>query len=412
MDIILRLAWRNLWRQPRRTWLTVGAMTFSNVILVFMISLQFGMYGMMIDNTLSLFTGHLQVQAKGYLDDKKIRQVVPDATALAERLRAKRGDASVAVRANAFALASSEERSFGVQVVGVEPGRETAVSTIPGLIESGRYFVAASDDDTPQAVIGNVLARNLKIRVGDELTLVGSGRDGSFAATVVRVAGIFATGIPDLDRGLVEIPLPPFQDVFFMGDAAHEIVLRLAQLDATASAVAAAESLLPAGGDLVVLDWDALQPGLRQAIQADLASAWFMYGVLVVLVAFSVLNTVLMSVLERTREFGIVLSLGLSPGRLARLILLETTLMALLGLLLGVLLGWLVTSWIGYTGFSYPGMEELAEKFNVPDRIYPQASLLTLMLGPSIVFAGTLLAALYPAFRVHWLAPVQAMRAA
>jgi ABC-type lipoprotein release transport system permease subunit len=408
MNITLRLAWRNLWRQPRRTWLTIGAMAFSNIILVFMISLQFGMYEMMIDNTLALFTGHLQVQAEGYKDDGKIRQVVPAAQDLADSIETKIHIAGVSVRANAFALASSADRSFGVQVIGVQPESEIDVSTIPGLMISGEYL----DGGSEQVVIGSVLARNLKVTVDDELTLIGSGRDGSFAAAVATVAGIFETSIVDLDRGLVQMPLALFQDVFYMGDAAHEIVVRFDSVDAVQAGVAAVSSILPADSNLVVHDWDALQPGLKQAIQADIAGAWFMYGLLVVLVAFSVLNTVLMSVLERTREFGIVLSLGLSPGRLARLVLLETFLMASLGLLLGVLIGWLVITWVGYTGFSYPGMEEMAGKFNLPDRFYPQASATSLLLGPGVVFLGTLIASLYPALRIHLLHPVQAMRAA
>ncbi len=408
MNITLRLAWRNLWRQPRRTWLTVGAMAFSNVILVFMISLQFGMYGMMIDNTLALFTGHLQVQANGYKDDKKIRQTVPDAAALADRLSETIDGARVAVRANAFALVSSADRSFGVQVVGVQPDKEPGISTLPGLVVTGSYLQGRSEE----VVIGSILARNLKVGVDDELTLIGSGKDGSFAAVVATVSGIFESGIAVLDRNMVEMPLSLFQETFFMGDSAHEIVMRMPGLDDVPLAVSAVSAALPSDQDLVVHDWDALQPGLKQAIQADIAGAWFMYGVLVVLVAFSVLNTVLMSVLERTREFGIVLSLGLSPGRLAWLVMLETALMAILGLLLGVLIGWAVTAWFGYAGFSYPGMEVMADKFNLPARIFPQATMLSLFLGPGVVFVGTLLASIYPALRIHLLEPVQAMRAA
>ena len=133
MNIVLRLAWRNLWRQPRRTWLTAGAMIFSNVLLVFMISIQFGMYGLMIDNTLRAFTGHLQVQASGYKDDQKMRQVVHDAIELAADLRDALGLQTVAARGAAFALASSEDRSFGLQIFGVEPAFEPGVSSIPGL---------------------------------------------------------------------------------------------------------------------------------------------------------------------------------------------------------------------------------------------------------------------------------------
>ena len=133
MNVVTRLAWRNLWRPPRRSWLTIGAMVFSNAILVFMISLQFGMYELMIDNTLQSFTGHMQVQAPGYKDDAKMRQVVPEVAKLAADLRRELGTEKIAARAAAFALASSEERSYGLQVIGVDPEYEPQVSTIPGL---------------------------------------------------------------------------------------------------------------------------------------------------------------------------------------------------------------------------------------------------------------------------------------
>jgi putative ABC transport system permease protein len=129
-------------------------------------------------------------------------------------------------------------------------------------------------------------------------------------------------------------------------------------------------------------------------------------------VAFSVLNTQLMSVLERTHEFGITMALGIAPGRLGRIVFLETAFMGLVGVALGALLGGIVTEWFGYRGFSYPGMEDMAVNFNLPSRFYPQATLLSLLLGPVIVFAGGMLAAIYPAFRLHWLQPVEAMRAA
>ena len=409
MNLTLRLAWRNLWRQPRRTWLTTGAMVFSNIILAVMVSLQFGMYDMMIDNTLAVFTGHLQVQAPGYKDDKKMRQSIPNAAGLAASLRQNLDVDTVAVRGTAFALASSDERSFGIQVIGIQPEYEARVSSLPGLLSEGRY---PADNFAAEVVIGNVLARNLKVTIGDELTLLGSGRDGSFAAAVVIVTGIFDTGMADLDRSIAQLPLGAFQDVFSMGDQAHEIVIRVADLSLVPGIKQQVQGLLPADENLVVFDWDELEPSLKQAIQADIASAWFMYGILIILVAFSVLNTVLMSVLERTREFGIVMSLGLTPGRLGRLVVLETMLMGLMGLILGTLLGAGLILWLGANGFSYPGMEEMAERFNMPAKIYPQLSLVPLFLGPVIVFAGTLIAAVYPAIRLHWLEPVQAMRAA
>jgi len=408
MNIVLRLAWRNLWRQPRRTWLTIGAMVFSNTLLVFMISLQFGMYGLMIDNTLQVFTGHMQVQAPGYKDDQKMRQTIADIVPLAAKLREEFQSSNVAARSWAFGLASSDERSFGIGIFGVEPDFEPQVSNIPGLVKEGRYL--RENDDT-EIVIGSVLARNLRVALGDEITILGSGRDGSFAAAVFNVVGIFESGVSDIDRNFAEIPLALFEDVFYMDGAGHQVVISAATLDAAELLQPRVAAALPAGSKLAVHSWDVLQPGLKQAIQADMSSAFFMYGVLVILVAFSVLNTQLMSVLERTHEFGIVLSLGLKAGRLGRLIMLETALMGVIGLVLGAIAGAIFTSWFTTNGLSIPGMEEMAANFNLPARIYPQVTPWTMIAGPLVVFAFTLLAAAYPALRLHRLHPVEAMRA-
>jgi len=408
VNLVFRLAWRNLWRHPRRTWLTVGAIMFSNMLLVFMISLQFGMYGLMIDNTLQAFTGHLQIQAPGYIDDQKMRQTVDDVVPLATKLRDHFDSERIAARATAFALVSSEERSYGTAVIGVEPAFERNVSTLPELVSQGRYL---GEQGAAEIVIGAALARNLRVALGDELTLIGSGRDGSFAAAVVNVVGVFESGLADFDRSITEIPLGFFQDVFYMDGSGHHIVINLPLIDDVPVVQEQVEALLAGGQNLVVHDWDALQPGLQQAIKADMSSAFFMYGILVILVAFSVLNTQLMSVLERTHEFGIVMSLGLTPGRLGRLVLLETAILGLLGLLFGALLGALVTYWFSVYGFSYPGMEEMTAKFHLPSRFYPQISIPSLLLGPAVVFMFTILAAVYPALRLRKLHPVEAMRA-
>jgi ABC-type lipoprotein release transport system permease subunit len=402
----LRMAWRNLWRHPRRTWLTATAMVFSNVLLVFMISLQFGSYDMMIENTLKTLSGHLQVQPDGYQDNPKLRSSIDDIDTLAENLRRALPGARVAPRAAAFALASSEQRSFGIQVTGVQPAAEPGLSTLPGLVTQGRYLRAGDE-----IVIGSAMARNLKVGIGDEITLLGSGYDGSFAAGIVEVVGLFESGARDLDRNFAEVPLPYFQDVFAMGGRGNTLAVAVDTLDAVPAAVHAARQAIRARQGLTVLDWNELQPGLRQAIQADMSSAWFMYGVLIVLVAFSVLNTQLMSVMERTREFGVISALGIRPYRLASLVLLETALMALIGFVLGLLLGALVAGYFHVYGFSYPGMAEVADRFNLPAEMYPSLTPLSLLLGPSVVFLFCLLAAVYPALRLLRLQPVAAMRA-
>ena len=383
-------------------------MIFSNGLLVFSISLQIGSYAMMIDNTLQTFSGHLQVQHPQYLHNPKMRYTFSDVADTAQQLRNHLQMQSIAARTAGFALASSNERSYGLQILGVEPEYEDGVSSIPGLVNNGRYLQSNSYDEI---VIGVVLARNLKVQVGDELTFIGSGLDNSFAAGVVKVVGIFESGIAELDRSMAQISLAYFNDSFAMRGEGHSIAIRADHIEDVEALQLKIESFLSNRSNLSVRHWDELQPGLKQAIQADMTSAWFMYIVLIVLVAFSVLNTQLMSVLERTREFGTMMALGLRPGHLSRLVLVETLLMSSLGLGIGILIGFTITAYLSVNGFYYPGMEEMAARFNLPDRMYPSVTLLSLMLGPVILLIGSMLAAIYPAARLSRLLPVEAMRA-
>jgi len=407
MGITLRFAWRNLWRHPRRTWLTASAIAFSATLLVFMITLQLGAYDLMIDTSLRVYTGQLQVQRTGYLDKPQIRSTIPEAASLAARLRGA-GFPAVATRAQGFALASSGSRSYGVPVVGVEPAHEKEVSTIPGRVTEGRYL---SDARAQEAVIGATLARNLKVKLGDELTLLGSGKDGSVAATIVPVVGIFESGNPELDRHFVQLPLATFQDVFSMGSDAHAIVLSGLDLRTLAQAATRVEARLPKDQDLVLRHWEELLPGIKEAIQADMVQNWFTYIVLIVVVTFSILNTFLMSVLERTREFGVMLALGASPYRIGSLVMLESTLLALLGILIGMGCGSGLAVYFHFEGFTFPGMAELYGQFGLPGVIHSKLSFATLTLGPAVIFVFTVAAALYPALRIRRLTPVEAIHA-
>ena len=410
MGTLLRLAWRNLWRNKRRTWLTASAIAFITVLMVFLITLQLGSHDLMVDSSLRIFTGQMQVQREGYLDKRQIRSIVPDASALAQRLRQNPAlsGVGIVVRAQSFALAASDTRSFGVQVVGTEPEFEGRVSTVPSLIKSGRYL---SGPTAHEAVLGASLAKNLKVKVGDELTLLGSALDGSVAATIIPVVGIFESGMRDLDRVLVEMPLRSFQDVFAMGQAAHAIALLSPDITQLPLMQREVDRELPPASKLVALDWEQLIPGLKQLIQADWTTAWFTYIALIIVVTFSILNTFIMSVLERTREFGIMLALGATPLRIGTLVFIETALLAVIGLLIGLSIGILIAAILSKVGFTYPGLEELMGQYGLPGMIYPKLSPTSILLGPAVILTFILIAALYPALRIRKLQPVEAIHA-
>ena len=412
MSIDTKMAWRNIWRNPRRTVLTICAIAFASLLLVFMLSFQFGSYETMINTSVKIQTGHLQVQAAEYHEKKNMRYVVPQPSAVAAILDQTPHVQAYTFRGQAFSLISSAERTYGVVVTGIDPVREARVSRLKALIREGAFL---SPGDTDQALIGKILAQNLRVKLGDELTVIGQGRDGSIAATVVRVKGVFSSGIGDFDRSAIHIPLPTFQEVYSMQQAVHEVVViadALHNIDKIRGTLLTGLASLGAKKPLRVLDWDELMPGLRQSIEMDLISGLIFYLLLVLVVAFSILNTFLMAIFERTREFGVMMAIGTTPGRLTKVLLIESMTLTAIGIAAGILVGSLITLYFQSHGIDFSGASELLSQFGITGRMYPKLSLLSAISGPLGVLIITFFAALYPAIKVRRLQPVDAMRAA
>ncbi|MBN1141936.1 MAG: ABC transporter permease [Deltaproteobacteria bacterium] len=404
------MAWRNLWRNPRRSILTLAAIAFATLLLVFMLSWQFGSYETMINAAVRGPTGHLQVQARDYHEKREIEMVVDDPGAILALAEALPEVAAVTPRAVAFALAASDRRTYGTAVLGIDPERENRVSELKKRVRRGDYLAAGA---AGQALPGDILATNLRAAPGAEVTLLGQGRDGSVAATAVTVAGSFRSGQDVIDRATLYLRLDDFQETFAMAGAVHQVVVVGRSLDEVPRIKAALQRGIAALGrdrELVVLDWSELMPGLLQSIQLDLVSGFIFYLILIVVVAFSILNTFLMVVLERTREFGMLIAIGVTPGRLSRLLLMESAVMTFLGLLAGILLGSLVTWYYQVHGIEFSGAAEMLRQFGLPERMYPRLSLLSIAVGAGLVFVITALTALYPARRVKRLSPLEAMK--
>ncbi|MGD2125223.1 MAG: FtsX-like permease family protein [Desulfobacteraceae bacterium] len=411
MSIDIKMAWRNIWRNPRRSVLTISAIAFATVLLVFMLSWQFGSYDTMINSAVRTYTGHLQIQAEGYKDKKSIRLVVSDPGGVGAVLDRTTGVAAYTFRSNAFSLVSSKSRTYGVMVIGIDPLKESRVSTLKQLIRQGSYL---SGDDGNQALVGRLLAKNLRVSLGDEFILLGQGRDGSVAATVVKVKGIFSSGQDVFDRSSLHIPLKTFQEVFAMRGTVHEVVAICESLDIVPEikrAVADYVKDMDTKKPLVALDWMELMPGLIQAIRLDLTSGFIFYIILIVVVAFSILNTFLMAIFERTKEFGVLMAIGTRPGRLAKILLIESISMTMVGIVIGIMAGSLVTWYFQVHGILISGATELLSQYGFPERMYPQLSVLSASIGAGVVLVITILTALYPALKVRRFKPVEAMSA-
>jgi len=402
------LAWRNLWRQPRRTLLNVSSIAFATLIMVFLLSFQLGTYATMKENVLRVMDGFAQIQPAGYKDSPDIKKVIDRPEQMLAQLASVDGIGAAAPRAMSFAILSDGEKSIAAAVLGVDPQREVRVSRLNHSIKQGRYLQA---DDDAAMVLGSSLARNLGVVVGDNVTLLGEARDGSIAADVLRVVGIFETGTADIDRQFSEMPLARFQASFAMGSAVNLIVLSGPSLAGVSQALPEVRARLQQPG-LRVYAWKTLQPGMDAAISLDLTTSLLWYASLVIVVAFIILNTLLMSVLERTREFGVLLAIGMRPARLGIMIWLELALLALLGLAVGIALGSAITLTIGHYGLEMPGAEALFAQWGLPGKLYPRLSLLSLSAGPGAMALCILLAGIFPYRRVRKLEPVSAMRTA
>lgn len=405
--MLAALAWRNLWRRPQRTVLSLVSIALVTALLIFMLSFQEGVYGAMKEATLRIFDGYAQLQPPGWADDPILDRAIYRPGDLAREAEGVPGVAAAAPRVNAFAILAHGARSYGAAVVGVDPARERHISSIASTIRTGRYL-APGDSDA--AVVGEILARNLDLRVGDDVTLLGEARDGSVAADVLHVVGLYHSGVPDLDRTILEMPLARAQEAFGMEGAANTIAVSGPSLAAVNHAIPALRTVGRRAG-VSVRDWAALEPAVRQGIELKYAVAMMFYSTLVVVVAFIILNTLLMSVLERTREFGMLLALGMRPGQIGAMVWFELLGLALLGCLIGLLVGGGATLWLQARGIVYPIDPRLLAQFGLPTRLYPDLTPFSALFGPVALLAAITVGGIAPYLRVTGLTPALAMRA-
>ncbi|MEE4298609.1 MAG: FtsX-like permease family protein [Pseudomonadales bacterium] len=408
---ILAVAWRNLGRNRKRTALTASAVGFASMLLVFAMSMQGGSYGAMVDNATRLVTGHLQIQDARFADDPKMRYFLADAEARVAALEADPRVRAASPRIQAFAVLSGAERSFGGQIMGVDPERERHFSLLPEFVGAGRWL----SGERGELVLGTALARNLDVALGDEVVILGTAPDGSIAAAVATLVGLLATGQPEIDRSLAQMPIGDVREAFLLDDAAHAIVVTVADVrDADALAAPLLGIAAGAGGGDAVLrarPWRELIPELEQMIELDKASAYFFYVLLALMVTFSITNTFMMTVFERTREFGTLLAIGCRPGFVIALLQVESLLLCGLGVFGGTVLGLALTGGLMVVGIPLDEMgAELLRQYHMPERLYPTLSLEAVLSGPLFMLAATQIAALLPALRLRGLEPVAALR--
>ncbi len=400
---LIGLAWRNLWRNPRRTWLTVSAIAFAVLFLVFGRSMQTGSFDTMIDNGARILLGHLQVQHVKYSADPRVDYTI-NAAPILEYFSSRAEIEYASARTQGFALVSMGERSFGAQIVGVEADIERHWSRIASMVSLGRYLQGRGE-----AVIGARLARNLGLQVGDELIILGTAKEGGIAASSVTLVGVFNTAQTQLDRSLVQIHIDDFREAWMLGnDEAHAVVVMASNVTRSEAEASLATTQLES---VAVLAWLDLMPEAQQMRDMKAVSTQLIFYVIVIIVGFSVVTTFMMMVFERTQELGVLIAIGMKPGLLQVQLQLEALFLAMLGVVIGFIVALLLIVWLEETGIPLPVQaDEIFARYNMGSRIYPSFDWPALQTSSVLMFVGVQLAALIPGLRIQRLRPVEAIR--
>ncbi len=406
--IAIRLAWRNVWRNTRRTVLTLLTILVGSAMIILMNAFAKGGHDQMIEDAVASNTGHIQVHEKGYWENRTIDYALKPDGALLDSLGKDARVRGASMRIHADGLLSFGNTTAGAMIQGVDPEAEKSVSTLhSSVLPGGRYL---SPDDRKSIVMGETLAKNLGARTGSVVALISQGFDGSIAAEKLTVAGIFRSGNPEYDMALVLMPLAQADETFTMVGYVHSITLRLASPSDTAAVKALiAQKTDPRG--IEVMGWDELMPELVQFIVMDDVSCYIFDFILFMVVAFGILNTIQMSVFERTREFGVMLSIGTTPGQVVAMVLVESFFIALLGIALGCAAGWGLSYYFQVNPIDYSDYAKEMAVWGVTTVTYPaDATALNLSMTALITLALAMMFSVFPARRASRLEPVQAIR--
>jgi ABC-type lipoprotein release transport system permease subunit len=386
------LAWRNIWRNRRRTWITLSSIALGLAVAIFFICLGNGVYTQMVNDAARTQAGHLTIEHPEYRRAPAVDYWVDDAEDLRRRVEKElEGVKRTKLLILGQGVAQTARNSIGAALVGVEPSTEEATSPLPEKVAEGRYL---EDADEAMAVIGSDMARRLDLGLGKRLVITSNDADGNLVDGLFRVAGIFDTGQLEVDGYLVQVPIDELRKFYSMPQgSATQVGIILENHGAVMRKLDEAREMLRGEG-VAVYSWEEVMPELATYIQLDEGSNLVFQAFLLLLILFTTFNTVLMSVIERSREFASLLALGTEPRMLKAQVVTEALFLGFLGCLLGAGLGLGVSLWTKSTGIDMTAlMGENTEisGFAVSTVVHPEPNAL-IVLGPSaLVFIATVL---------------------
>lgn len=402
---MLKLAWRNIWRNKGRSIITIAATMFCVIFAVVLRSFQVGVWEHMVDDIVANNFGYLQIHQKGFWGEQSLDLSMDEAALPMDEWTQVEGVRSMVRRLESFSLVSTELSNRGSLVLGIEPENELPGLQLQDQIVEGQVFAPSSD----QVVVSEGLAEFLKVSVGDSLMFLSQGYRGASAYGQFMVSGIAKISNPELNKQLVLMPLQTAQ---WMYNGMGLLTSAVVDLEPGADHKEVKAQLLPLmGEELELLEWEELFPELIQTIEADMAGGQIFITILYFIISFVLLGTVIMMVSEREREFGILVSIGMRKTKLALVTVLENLMLTLGGAFVGMAIVKPVQFYFKYNPIDLSGqMKEAIEQFDFEPKLYTTTSFIINLNHGAIVFVIGVLVSIYAVWKIMKLEPVKSMR--
>jgi ABC-type lipoprotein release transport system permease subunit len=402
--MLIAIAWKNIWRNKKRSAVILTAIALGLCGGLFATGLTIGMTESWINSTIDRDLAHVQVHAKTFKDNPLIQNSIPNADRLIAKLRLAPGVIGASGRAKIEGMAASPATNSGVKIVGIDPAAEKSVTTMAGRIIEGTYLDSTRNNS---AVVGKKLAEKLNLRLHSKLVLSFPGLDGSIIYGAFRIVGVFETESTVFDKSTVFVSDRDIVRLLGGTPAIHEIALRLANAELVPHVLTSVRAAYPL---FAVESWGDLAPELRFYAEIGDVSMLFFLGIILFALLFGITNTMLMSVLDRVREFGMVMAIGMKRRRVFAQILLETVFLSMVGSIVGIVLGIVIIGITQHTGIDLSAFAEGLNLYGISSMLYPMVPVRLYFELGALILVTAFSAAIYPAIKATRLNPAEAMR--
>ena len=406
MNLLIRIAWRNLWRNPRRSAILISAIVICIFALLITLSYINGILNQMVKNSVEFHLGEMEIYKKGFYDDRDPVKHITRPEEITAFLETVEGVSAYAPRMEGRGLISSSYSSSGVRIVGIEPGLESAITLVERSVIEGGYLASGGDHGI---LIGQKMADKLKVKLGGKIVLTVQTVNNELASDAYRVAGIYKTISSDFDKYMVYIPIGSARRLLEIERGVTGIVIRT-KGNTDLRELQAAINKRFGGIGAEALTWEELEPLIAEMVRISKKWNMIFFAAIFIILSIGIINTQNIAVYERMHEIGVVRAMGTKPIFIFSMIMLETLFLAAVGIAVGFLLSYPLILWFSVKGLSLAMFSEGLEMFGLGARIYFDIEFMDVVYSALSILVTAFFGAFIPAVKASRLAPVKAIR--